>query len=1191
MSLKQPHVLLIFESEDDSNKLVIDIIEKEYTVFSTNLLSDDFHKIIAENQIHVYITIGSDWSLFNHLIIHYGNKLNKKWIHISALDKLNVDYSTKIINCFFNSEIISPENNTISYFITAFNSKDIIFRPYNSLLEQTYLNWELVIIDDSNNDNGETERIIREIARSDFRVKYFRSKHSGFIGEVKNYAARLCTGYVICELDHDDEITPELTKTLHEAYSKDKDLIFVSTNCCELFDDTQENVLYGEIYDFGYGSYVYDWHRNKWRAISQSGNINNTTISDIIGVPNHIRTWRASALFEIGYNNSSLYIADDYELILRTINYCSNNNKNMLHLPIMGYYQYRNRQIGNHTFKRLEQIRKMQSLCSKFYKESITQSVMKIQDKKYESEFKQRQWDNYEGQRCITIWNMPWNWQPKFINSPEYIFDEYKVTIVISTYKRKDLLLRAINSCLNQTYSNFEIVIVGDKCPELENFMNNEYNGPKDKIRWWNLYSNTKDGGTTPKNYALRMILRTNLVCYLDDDNIYTPTHLETLVNKFKENKDLGFAFSSMEMGEYKIICRRPLKCRVDTSTFMHKKSLLDKYGYWRKHSDAGYAHDYEIVSRWVTGGEQWSATEQVTMIYNMETQSLNNPKAIYEMYNDQNQLENSEIVDIENVETEEKKNAIFITVFNQDKYVNMLFIMLDSINLYGKLNSNTDILIYTSTSFMNRIKESQYMSNRVVFEINDTYDNIDKACKARLDLFQLESVSRYDKILYLDTDIIIKDDLNIILNYKLENKIYALEEGRIDYHGNEWGCILFNGNFDRFEDKTAFSSGIMLFNNCLKIKELFDSVKQDIITRPYFFDCYDQPYIVYNSFKNNLYNNKEMKKYCVNNDYNINSNKIIHHFPGGPGVYQHKIIYMTKFLGALKQRDLLINKEFTWETSSIIFLDKNKMYAFGEGRYEYLDDKSIKVVFGGRIHTIEFNSDYTKFKSTRDGDLEIVEGILITDEDDIKIKNYIKKTKEFINTNLLQIINNCNEKLEGNIFMLHHTTTYTDVFINKAKNISRLVLDDNIENVMEIGFNAGFSTLLMLISNQKLKITCFDLGDHSYTLPCYMKLKEIFGERINIIIGDSNQTLLNIHEKFDLIHIDGGHETEIAENDIINSYKLCKNGTILIFDDYDFDNLKPLWDSYVNKYNLQPFNKYIYNSPHHDIKIVILKE
>jgi predicted O-methyltransferase YrrM len=264
----------------------------------------------------------------------------------------------------------------------------------------------------------------------------------------------------------------------------------------------------------------------------------------------------------------------------------------------------------------------------------------------------------------------------------------------------------------------------------------------------------------------------------------------------------------------------------------------------------------------------------------------------------------------------------------------------------------------------------------------------------------------------------------------------------------------------------------------------------------------------VYNAFKNNLYNNKILKSLAVNDIYNIHSDKVIHHFAGGPGNYQHKIYYMTIFLNNMK---------------------------------------------------------------------------------DFTITNNINNAKLYINEYLLPIINKSGELLEGNIFMFHHTTNYTDIFLNKSKNISNLVLNKNIKNVMEIGFNSGFSTLLMLVSNPTMHITCFDLGEHTYTMHCYEKLKETFGDRINIIIGDSTQTLQNISDVYDLIHIDGGHSTEVANSDIINSYRLSKQGTILIMDDYDFPNLRELWDSYIVKYNLKPLDINMYDSPHHDIKYVCI--
>jgi predicted O-methyltransferase YrrM len=205
----------------------------------------------------------------------------------------------------------------------------------------------------------------------------------------------------------------------------------------------------------------------------------------------------------------------------------------------------------------------------------------------------------------------------------------------------------------------------------------------------------------------------------------------------------------------------------------------------------------------------------------------------------------------------------------------------------------------------------------------------------------------------------------------------------------------------------------------------------------------------------------------------------------------------------------------------------------------------------------------------------------------DFTISNIIDEAKNYININLLPIINKCGELLEGNIFMLHHTTIYTDIFLNKTKNISNIVLNKNLKDVMEIGFNAGFSTLLMLLSNPNINITCFDLGEHTYTMPCYEKMKETFGNRINIIIGDSTKTLQNVYTIYDLIHIDGGHSTEVATSNIINSYRLSRQGTILIMDNYDFPNLHSLWDNYVIKYNLKNLHINVYNSPHHDIKYI----
>ena len=241
--------------------------------------------------------------------------------------------------------------------------------------------------------------------------------------------------------------------------------------------------------------------------------------------------------------------------------------------------------------------------------------------------------------------------------------------------------------------------------------------------------------------------------------------------------------------------------------------------------------------------------------------------------------------------------NCIFICVFNQIQYVDMLYLLLESLYIYGNVGNNVELLIYTSTNFMGMIKNSEfYRTHLIKFEINDTYNSIDAACKSRLDIFLL-NVEKYEKILYIDIDIIIRNDINKLFDICGDDLLYVLEEGHIDDISDYWGKILFGDDIDKYEDNTAFTSGILLFKNCEKMKFLFNMINEDIINRPRDFLCYDQPYIVYNSFKYRLYNNKILKEFVINNSDDVNSGKVIHHFPGGPGMYKNKMERMRKYL------------------------------------------------------------------------------------------------------------------------------------------------------------------------------------------------------------------------------------------------------------------------------------------------------
>ena len=333
--------------------------------------------------------------------------------------------------------------------------------------------------------------------------------------------------------------------------------------------------------------------------------------------------------------------------------------------------------------------------------------------------------------------------------------------------------------------------------------------------------------------------------------------------------------------------------------------------------------------------------------------------------------------------------NCIFITIFNQEKYVDMFFLLLESIFVYGNLNDNINILVYTSTPFMNIIKKSHLFNDeKMNFEINDTYNNIDKACKARLDLFKFSSITNYNKILYLDTDILIKDDIKKVFDICEDDVLYVLEEGGIHYNNDCWGNTLFGDEINNYSDKTAFSSGILLFNNCEKIKDLFNKINEDIIKRPYDFLCCDQPYIIYNAFKYNLYNNKILKSFAVNNDTNIHSDKIIHHFPGTPGYYTYKIPTMTTFLNKLNNLYMAFKTtdiEYDiWTCSSKMrydiynfFKGKSNLKIAEIGSHKGYSTKALSKIFS-KVYAVDNSIEWTNFNKNFNKDATNIEYVML---------------------------------------------------------------------------------------------------------------------------------------------------------------------------------------------------------------------
>lgn len=327
-----PKVLYIADKEQELKSIKYgnyedDSLDVLYKNTDQNIESDlinfkpDSIITISKNYFNDYINLCSKPSY-----------IRNKWFN---LEEENENAGEIAYNCAMNQILKNDYNNVVSFFTPVYNTGEKLWKTYKSLKEQTYNDWEWVIVNDSS-DNGKTLKIAQEIAKLDCRVKVydFREKSGGIIGESKYRAATLTRGKWLAELDHDDYLVRDCGRYIIEASQKFPDAGFLYTDSVEL-DENDNSMTYGEGFCFGYGKYKKEKHGDKIWDVIDSPNINPKTIRHIVGIPNHVRVWRRDVYFEVGGHNRDLSIADDYELIVRTF-----LKTKFVRISKLGYLQY-----------------------------------------------------------------------------------------------------------------------------------------------------------------------------------------------------------------------------------------------------------------------------------------------------------------------------------------------------------------------------------------------------------------------------------------------------------------------------------------------------------------------------------------------------------------------------------------------------------------------------------------------------------------------------------------------------------------------------------------------------------------------------------------------------------------------------------------------------------------------------------
>jgi glycosyltransferase involved in cell wall biosynthesis len=189
-----------------------------------------------------------------------------------------------------------------------------------------------------------------------------------------------------------------------------------------------------------------------------------------------------------------------------------------------------------------------------------------------------------------------------------------RISVLLPTHNRGDVLHCAIQSVLAQTLPDFELLVVGDGCTDDTAAV---VRGVGDaRIRWFDL-PKAPAFGYANRNIALREA-RAGIIAYLAHDDLWLPDHLELIVRCF-ESASVEFAYSraldvSIE-GHItpSVFNLEDLRTQERWLTWWegylpiacvaHRAACLGRYGYWNEQMSRGA--DWELWMRIFEGGQR----------------------------------------------------------------------------------------------------------------------------------------------------------------------------------------------------------------------------------------------------------------------------------------------------------------------------------------------------------------------------------------------------------------------------------------------------------------------------------------------------------------------------------------------------------------------------------------------------------
>jgi len=179
------------------------------------------------------------------------------------------------------------------------------------------------------------------------------------------------------------------------------------------------------------------------------------------------------------------------------------------------------------------------------------------------------------------------------------------VSVIIPTYNRAKLLKRAIESVLNQTFQDFELIVVDDGSTDDTKEIVKSFNNQK--IIY--IYQENFGGAAGPKNVGIKMA-QGKYIAILDSDDEWLPEKLQKQVTLFERSKNekLGvvgcdiYIIEGKNKRQYRMPRHKDIFKRIlvtddlgTGSTMIYKKEVFEKVGLFDENLKSGQDREMRL--------------------------------------------------------------------------------------------------------------------------------------------------------------------------------------------------------------------------------------------------------------------------------------------------------------------------------------------------------------------------------------------------------------------------------------------------------------------------------------------------------------------------------------------------------------------------------------------------------------------